>query len=177
MGVVWYAIGLYIVGISVVLYIRPSSMFRPGGTWKEFGLSNQGSYTVFPFWMFALVWAIVSYAAANMFSIFLSSTVLKSSIPNMHEAVSTPSVTPAAAPAATNIIQPISATPAAVPASVPVNAPTIPAATLAQPMEPGGRFPGYYILDNMMRPDPRYIYWGPEPPSASNVYGVRTATP
>ena len=65
MNVVWYAIGIYVVGVAVVLYVRPAVMFHPGGAWKEFGVSKEGGYTVFPFWMFAMVWSLVSYAFAT----------------------------------------------------------------------------------------------------------------
>lgn len=35
-------------------------MFKKDGTWKEFGtLSDE--HSVFPFWLFCIVWAIVSY--------------------------------------------------------------------------------------------------------------------
>jgi len=56
---------LYLVGIGTVLYIRPRSMFRPGGVWREFGLSDSEHSTLFPFWMFVLVWAVFSYALAT----------------------------------------------------------------------------------------------------------------
>lgn len=59
------AVLLYLVGVGVILYIRPTSMFRPGGVWREFGLSDSEHHTLFPFWMFALVWAILSYAIAT----------------------------------------------------------------------------------------------------------------
>ena len=35
-------------------------MFHSDGTWKEFGTISS-EHTVFPFWMFCVVWAIVSY--------------------------------------------------------------------------------------------------------------------
>ena len=56
---------LYLVGVGVVLYSRPTIMFRPGGAWREFGLSDSEHSTLFPFWMFALVWALFSYAIAT----------------------------------------------------------------------------------------------------------------
>jgi hypothetical protein len=56
----------YFIGIGIVLYIRPTSMFRPGGVWREFGLSNSEHHTLFPFWMFALVWSLFSYAFATL---------------------------------------------------------------------------------------------------------------
>lgn len=57
---------IYLAGIGIVLYIRPSSMFRPGGTWREFGLRDSESCTLFPFWMFSIVWAIFSYVFASL---------------------------------------------------------------------------------------------------------------
>ena len=66
MSVLWFALGIYIVGIAVVLFIRPTDMFSASG-WKEFGLANTSNYTVFPFWMFAIVWAVVSYTVASLY--------------------------------------------------------------------------------------------------------------
>ena len=55
---------VYLIGVGVVLMIRPSYMFTPDGDWKEFGIGqNEDRYTPFPFWLFCLVWAIVSYMA------------------------------------------------------------------------------------------------------------------
>ncbi len=37
-------------------------MFTPDGQWKEFGIGqNEDRYSPFPFWLFCLTWAIVSY--------------------------------------------------------------------------------------------------------------------
>jgi hypothetical protein len=53
---------LYLAGIAVILLVRPSTMFAPDGSWKEFGIGKrQDKYTPFPFWLFCLVWALVSY--------------------------------------------------------------------------------------------------------------------
>jgi hypothetical protein len=84
MSVLWIAFVIYIIGVAIVLFIRPNVMFQPGGgTWKEFGLSNTGSYTVFPFWMFTLAWAVLSYAFATLGSVFFASIALRSSDSNM----------------------------------------------------------------------------------------------
>jgi hypothetical protein len=64
----WYALGIYLLGIGFVLYIRPEIMFGPGGVWREFGLAEENS-TLFPFWLFAIVWAVMSYAIATMIMI------------------------------------------------------------------------------------------------------------
>jgi hypothetical protein len=53
---------LYLTGIAIVMVLRPTLMFRPDGTWKEFGIGrNPAYYTWLPFWLFAIVWAILSY--------------------------------------------------------------------------------------------------------------------
>ena len=51
---------LYLLGISVLLLFKPELMFKKDGTWKEFG-TESSEHTVFPFWLFCIVWAIVSY--------------------------------------------------------------------------------------------------------------------
>lgn len=53
---------LYLLGISIVLYFKPEIMFSKEGNWKEFGLGrNQERYTWLPFWLFAIMWAMMSY--------------------------------------------------------------------------------------------------------------------
>jgi len=79
MNTLWFAFGIYILGIAIVLFLRPSIMFRPGtGTWKEFGISNTGSYTVFPFWLFTVIWAILSYVLASLMTVFFAGVTMKS---------------------------------------------------------------------------------------------------
>jgi hypothetical protein len=54
---------LYLIGVAVVLVLRPAFMFTPEGNWKEFGIGQRPDrYTPFPFWMFCLVWAVVAYS-------------------------------------------------------------------------------------------------------------------
>ena len=53
---------LYLTGIAVVLVLKPQYMFREDGRWKEFGIGRDPkNFTHLPFWMFAIIWAIVSY--------------------------------------------------------------------------------------------------------------------
>ena len=53
---------LYLVGVGFVLIYKPSLMFTPDGVWKEFGIGqNPERYTPFPFWLFCLAWALISY--------------------------------------------------------------------------------------------------------------------
>ena len=44
-------------------------MFTPDGQWKEFGIGQSADkYTPFPFWMFCLTWAVVSYLIVLLFT-------------------------------------------------------------------------------------------------------------
>ena len=53
---------VYLIGVGVVLVLRPAFMFTPDGNWKEFGIGQRDDrYTPFPFWLFCLTWALVSY--------------------------------------------------------------------------------------------------------------------
>jgi hypothetical protein len=143
----------YLVGVGLVLYIRPTLMFRPGGVWREFGISDSEHCTLFPFWMFALVWALLSYALATCFFLIMSSR----SSPDGIEIYSDPSPPSPTAPANTPSILPVSSV-----APAPSVAPTQ---------------PGYYILnpDTINTNGANYIYYGTEPPPPSDFsnYGRR----
>lgn len=144
-GAVWYAILLYILGMAVVLYVRPAIMFKPSGVWKEFGISANEGYTVFPFWMFSVVWAVLSYALVTISTVMITRVVQRSE-------VKTPvAQAPIATAMATTMASPISQTSIA-PANI----------------GSAKRLPGYYILENLPE-GPRYIYWGSEAPSMQNV--------
>lgn len=79
MNVLWFAFGIYILGISAVLFLRPSLMFD-GGSWKEFGLSQKGNYTLFPFWMFIVLWSVFSYVLGSFCVVGFSSVSTNSNI-------------------------------------------------------------------------------------------------
>ena len=51
---------LYLIGVITVLFFRPAIMFNEKGEWKEFGTLSS-DHTIFPFWMFCIIWAAVSY--------------------------------------------------------------------------------------------------------------------
>ena len=65
MGVLLFSMVLYLLGIAILLFFRPQLMFRKDGSWKEFGVGGD-EFTVFPFWMFCIAWAILSYGIARM---------------------------------------------------------------------------------------------------------------
>ena len=53
---------LYLIGISIVLMLKPELLFSADGKWKEFGIGrSKDKYTWLPFWLFAIMWAIMSY--------------------------------------------------------------------------------------------------------------------
>ncbi len=55
---------LYLVGVATVLMLRPTLMFTPDGVWKEFGIGrNPETHTWMPFWLFCILWSLVSYLA------------------------------------------------------------------------------------------------------------------
>ena len=130
---------LYLVGVGVVLYIRPTSMFRPGGTWREFGLSDSEHHTVFPFWMFILIWAVLSYAIATCF--FLIITPLTLPVEDGIEIYSDP------------IIQPVSS--------------IDPIKTVAEPVQPAGYY--IINPDRVNSSGANYIYYGLEPPTPQEL--------
>ena len=53
---------IYLVGVAIILWMKPELMFREDGTWKEFGIGrDRDNYTWFPFWLFILFWSLLSY--------------------------------------------------------------------------------------------------------------------
>ena len=53
---------LYLAGVALVLSLRPSLMFTDQGVWKEFGIGkNPDTHTWMPFWLFCILWSILSY--------------------------------------------------------------------------------------------------------------------
>ena len=62
MRVLLYSALLYLTGVVIILFLKPTFMFNEDGSWKEFGLTNTTKYTWFPVWLFCIVWALVSFA-------------------------------------------------------------------------------------------------------------------
>ena len=62
MSLLIYSGILYLIGVSVILALKPSLMFSTDGNWKEFGIGRaKERYTWMPFWLFTILWAIMSY--------------------------------------------------------------------------------------------------------------------
>jgi hypothetical protein len=67
MRILLYSGLLYLLGVGIVLAIKPALMFAEDGAWKEFGLGrNPERYTWLPFWLFAVAWAIVSFFSIQL---------------------------------------------------------------------------------------------------------------
>lgn len=67
---------IYLIGITAVLYFRPKLMFQDNGNWKEFGLSNDAKHTWFPFWLYCVSSAFVSYALSYFVYSLLDTSVV-----------------------------------------------------------------------------------------------------
>jgi hypothetical protein len=53
---------LYLAGVALVLSLRPALMFTEDGVWKEFGIGkNPDTHTWLPFWLFCILWSVLSY--------------------------------------------------------------------------------------------------------------------
>lgn len=58
---------LYLSGIAILLVLKPRFMFTEAGNWKEFGIGrNPATHTWMPFWLFAVLWALVSYTLVTI---------------------------------------------------------------------------------------------------------------
>ena len=136
---------LYLIGISVILVLKPELMFSPDGNWKEFGLGrNKLKYTWMPFWLFAIMWAIISYIIVLVilsgFGYINKNTDI--SVPN--ETIQPENISQSIVPTKSNKTNKTNKT------------------------DKTEMKSGYYILDTnetMKKGVPKYIYLGPEAPN------------
>ncbi len=122
-------------------------MFTKDGIWKEFGIGrNKEKYTWMPFWLFAVMWAILSYLIVLTIASITGIGGVKNNID-----VSVPSES----------IEPENVSMKSLtPQSISLNK--------KKPTSAGDMKPGYYILDTnetMKKGIPKYIYLGPEAPN------------
>lgn len=188
MTTLWLAIFLYSVGLGLVLHIRPTLMFQANGAWKEFGYKRapESRYTIFPVWLFAIVWAILSYALAAAFvtmsggeeagavGMTAAATAYMNS-PSEHDM----------AFAAPDDEDDVGVTMMPVSDFVPAPAEEEETMEFAMPnvRRPRGRprkqpRPGYYVLDPATREAGlhQYVYYGSEPPTNPDVPVTRVET-
>ena len=134
---------LYLLGISILLMLKPSLMFAEDGSWKEFGLGrNKGKYTWMPFWLFAILWAILSYL---LILVLASSTGIGGVTNNADLSVRNEVIEPeyVSTKGISNTIK-------------------------QKPHSVEEMKRGYYLLDvneTAKRGMPKYVYLGPEPPN------------
>jgi hypothetical protein len=64
-----FAILLFILGFSLVHYLKPSLFYTTEGGFREFGVGYKNK-TVLPIWIFAIVWAILSYLVVSYYLLF-----------------------------------------------------------------------------------------------------------
>jgi hypothetical protein len=157
MKVLLFAGILYLFVIGSVLVLRPQLMFTAKGAWKEFGIGrNPELYTWMPFWLFAILSAILSY----MFVLLIAGVGSLPGVDVVNEVVISES--------AENI--PLSRRGRAT-ALVSANA-----SASAPPADGAGEMKsGYYVLDAIetaKKGVPKYIYLGPEPPNLVYNAGV-----
>lgn len=148
MSLLIYAGLLYLLGISILLMWKPSLMFSEKGIWKEFGMGRPSStYTWMPFWLFSIIWAILSYL---LVLIVASHTGLG----GVH--------TPTDLPVIAETLDPEFVSRKTMNHDHSISKKKASASILASDMKNG-----YYMLDTnetMKRGVPKYIYIGPEAP-------------
>lgn len=147
MRVLLYSMVLYLMGIAILLWVRPALMFKKNGEWKEFGMNNSDT-TIFPFWLFCTVWAVVTYAVV--------SSLVSDDYMDLMETTSTASSIIATARSASPAPSPVNLTPE-----------DLATASAAEVPEENTAKPGYYKLSETVlkkKGVPRYIYIGPEKP-------------
>jgi hypothetical protein len=146
MRVLLYSAVLYLFGIAMVLYLRPSLMFKHDRSWKEFGLDGVDT-TYFPFWLFCIVWAVGAHALVRL---------VYSDKEGHASPLATASATASATVASLTAHMPATST-----QPLKNSGPVVP-----EPTEEAK--PGYYKLDDSLmkrKGVPRYIYVGEEKPS------------
>lgn len=158
MKILLYSGLLYLVIVAIVLATQPTLMFTADGHWKEFGIGrNPERYTWMPFWLFAILSAILCY----LFVLILAGGDALPGIQTMND-VSVSEVENVEVPMA-NVMD-VSAKGAS-------NSQAPSAKRSKAPME---MKPGYYILnmaESSKKGIPKYIFLGPEPPNLIYNHG------
>ena len=135
---------LYLVGVSIILILKPTLMFTKEGEWKEFGLGrNKHKYTWMPFWLFAISWAIMSYIIVLVIasSTGLGGVSQRNNIPIQNDLIE--------------------------PDNISIKAMRPSPEFRKKPTSTDSMKSGYYILDTnetTRQGIPKYVYLGPEAP-------------
>ncbi len=133
-------------------------MFAKNGKWKEFGLGrNKEHYTWMPFWLFAIIWAILSYLIVISLTSTFSSVSVADASYEKEISINAEEIEPTNISKKSSIIQSTLSN-----KSVRKNAKL-------------DMKPGYYILDTqetIKTGIPKYIFLGPEAPNL--IYNTTT---
>lgn len=149
-------------------------MFKPGGSWKEFGIGRGETHTILPFWLFAIFWAFISYGVA---------LVVLSQFANLALAPAAPPMQMYNQPHISQQQPMMQQAPMLQQAPMMQQQPMMQQAPVIQqrPMPPSNpnflkpvssiiglqrNEPGYYVLANSTSGSPQYIYYGTSPPAA-----------
>lgn len=165
---------LYLLGIVVVLFLRPTVMFHPDGRWKEFDLQTETG-TLFPVWLFCIVWAVVCYFLVSLvvddddigtlnIATTAAATAALSSAPHTPTA-RVAAVVPPEEAADENLVQ---ALPTGNASSNRKNKKNTGSNLSGAAVAPNSMKPGYYKLNtaaSQRNGVPRYIYVGEDIPS------------
>lgn len=147
------AFTIYIFGIATVLFLKPQIMFGEGGEWKEFGIGRGERRTVFPFWLFSIFWAFVSYGLALVIMSHFANTAV-SAFPEQQM----PSI---------QQVQPLQQPQVQMSTTMPAQDP-LPRQNFIKPVSSSlgiqANTPGYYILQTNPMGQSQYVYYGSEPP-------------
>jgi len=162
MNALWFAFIIYILGMAVVLYCQPSLMFD-GGAWKEFGLARTKNHTtIFPFWMFVILWSITSYVAGTLCVIGASAVSLANDASPQVNTTFTEE--PAISIPPIDIPDPLNGKePEEAPADARRHQDPHAHGAPKRRRRPKKRLPGYYVK-GLVNGTPTYVYYGKQSP-------------
>ena len=168
MNVLWFAFGIYIVGVSALLIIQPRIMFEQN-VWKEFGLHNTTKATVFPVWMFILLWSLISYGIASLVVTSLSQVAMggvNAPLPNyLNEQPPPQYMRPVlGSRSLESIVQESQQSEQSQEAEVPLAHAKNSLPYHRRRLRRRHARPGYYVRNDSGANGPKYIYYGEEPP-------------
>jgi hypothetical protein len=147
MELLWLAIVFYSIGLAAILYVRPAVMFNENGTWKEFGYQRDSRHTIFPVWLFIIVWAIISYVLATVVGSYLMAPAAAAAV-----------VASKAHTFATDMFD----------EEEEEEVIEMPEPIKKRSQQKEKPRPGYYVLEPSDQPKGlrKYVYYGPSPPTA-----------
>lgn len=167
MEVLWLAIFLYSIGLGIVLHFRPALMFHANGSWKEFGYQRDSRHTLFPFWLFAVSWAFVSYAVAAALVAIAGGGGLATASTTAAAATTWLTARPEEEPEEEEEVEPEAEPEPEPEIAVPISRVRNTTPKKTTPRASSKPRPGYYVLDpeqNTKSGLRRYIYYGPDAP-------------